>query len=84
MTTLDVSHMSREALVALVASDQTVNSVILKAAHETPEQEWTVIDVHETVLETLNIDLDLDDTVLFEALCRYFNTLQSIIIKLCA
>lgn len=52
--------------------------------HETPEQEWTVIDVHETVLEALNIDLDLDDTVLFEALCRYFNTLQSIIIKLCA
>lgn len=79
--TLDVSAMSREKLVKLIVSDSTVHTSILEAAHETPDQKWTVIDIHELVLDALNIDLDLDDTELFGSLISYFNELQEAPLK---
>lgn len=74
----DVSGFTTDKLVSLIMRDQTVLTVIREAAHETPDQPWTVIDIHELVMDCLEIDLDLDDTVLFSQLLLRFNAEQMI------
>lgn len=77
----DISSLSAEQVVSLILSDQTVCQTISNAAFETPEQPWTVIDIHELALDALNIDLDLDDTELFGALLSEFNGAQEAAVR---
>jgi hypothetical protein len=74
----NVTHLTTEKLVSLIMSDQTILAAIREAAHETPDQPWTVIDIHELVMDSLEIDLDLDDTALFGQLLLRFNAEQMI------
>ena len=62
--------------IAFIVTNQAIDNYIRSAAKETPDQDWTVIDIHQAIFETLCLDLDLDDTSLFKELLTFFNGRQ--------
>lgn len=70
-----MSHQN--AIISRIFQDASVLQTIRESARETPEQEWTVIDIHETVFNALALDLDLEDTEIFGVLLVLFNAMQS-------
>lgn len=70
-------NVIQNSVIRQIFQDATVLQTIREAAFETPEQEWTVIDIHETVFDALGVDLDIDDTETFGTLLVLFNAMQT-------
>ncbi|MBE1299773.1 MAG: hypothetical protein GJ680_07690 [Alteromonadaceae bacterium] len=73
MTTLNSNDFTQKEVIKMIVGDSTIQQSIKEAASETPEQEWTVTDIHDLVGDAINMDIDLDDTDLFGSLLAYFN-----------
>lgn len=72
----ETSNMSHEDLLRIITNDSTVNDTIKNAATETPDEEWTVIDIAETVHDATDLSLNIEDVDLFGKLLKYFNGKQ--------
>lgn len=68
--------LDKSRLIDVIKNDPTINTSIAEAAFETPEQAWTVIDIHECVYDALDIDIETSDTEIFGHLLTYFNHTQ--------
>ncbi len=66
-----------QSLLQSIFNDSTVLQTIAEAAAESPEQPWSVMEIHENVADALDIDLDLDDTELFAELLKFYNGKQA-------
>lgn len=73
---INSNDYSINQLLNMVKNDPTVQQSIKEAAHESPEQPWTLIDIQDNLYDALSLEIDFDDTDTCGALLTYYNETQ--------
>lgn len=69
--------LTPDEVLKTVTSSKEILSNIKQAAEASPELPWGVADIEVDIRETLNIELDTDDTDLFKELLSFYNGRQT-------
>jgi hypothetical protein len=71
--TINIQNTNDNDILWLIKNSNTINALIKEFSKETPNELWTIIDIHEAVLHALDIDLNIEITPLFNKLLEHFN-----------